>query len=773
MAKKSEFKRRPGRPPKDPTDDYFQDEPVSYLYRHIIVACILFAFAALFYLAYSNQAGLLGEWFLTNSRLLAGTVGFYLIPSIAVGLGITQIIYKHDPVPLHVPVGTTMVLVGTLTTLYVIDPTQPWSGYLGTLIGEPLLIGSGTYIAALAATALALAGVFVLPRGKDLLALIGHWFERGAGSIAVGASRLIRNRRPSFATSAAHQLNESEDEPDSDEEYYEEEVDEQEEDATPDYNPTERSSKRSVQDIDKVPEPVTKKAQLPASPYIPPPLNLLAINSGKANVGDIQHNAAVIKSTLANFNIGVEMDEISTGPSITRYTMKPSQGLKLSRILQLRNELSLALASHPLRIEAPIPGQSLVGIEIPNRAVATVGLRTLLEETGYTKSTDPLTVAMGRGVSGKPFFANIAKIPHLMIAGTTGSGKSVAAHNIILSLLYRNGPDNLKLILVDPKRVELTLYNGIPHLLTPVIKEAKKAIIALRWAAKEMDRRYHVLEREGVRDIGSYHQTIVTPAYEAAEKIRARDPDAAAEIELPERMPYIVIMIDELADIMQAYPRELESGIVRLAQMSRAVGMHLIIATQRPEVRVITGLIKANVPGRMALRVASRIDSQTILDAPGAETLLGKGDMLFLGEGMNKPERIQSAFVSEDEIKKIVANIVQNNRGFLVEHIDIGDEVTTPGAIVSMSFSESMDPDSEDDDTMYAEARDLVIKTRVASTSYIQRKLRVGYSRAARLIDILEDRGVIGPSQGSRPREVLIGGHDTEPDYEENTEPDE
>jgi len=340
---------------------------------------------------------------------------------------------------------------------------------------------------------------------------------------------------------------------------------------------------------------------------------------------------------------------------------------------------------------------------------------------------------------------------------------------LILSLIYRNGPDNLKLIMVDPKRVELTLYNGIPHLLTPVIKEAKKAIIALRWAAKEMDRRYGVLEKAGVRDIGSYHQSIAFPAYEEAEKIRAKNPDEAAELELPERMPYIVIVIDELADIMQAYPRELEAGIVRLAQMSRAVGIHLIISTQRPSVNVITGLIKANIPGRLALRVASQIDSRTILDTPGAESLMGNGDTLFMGEGMNKPERLQGGFVSEDEIKKIVANIISNNRGFPPELIDIGEQVTTEGAIVSEYYGDSAGADTEDDDDMYPEAKELVIKTRVASTSFIQRKLRVGYSRAARLIDILEERGVVGPSQGSKPREVLLGGN-TEHEYEEETE---
>lgn len=747
----------------------YEDSEPNYLYRHIITACILFGIAGLFYLSHTGQAGMLGQWFLINSRLLLGSVGFFALPIITILTGVIYIVYKNDPVPLHVPVGITMFTVGTFTVMYTLNPSALWSGFSGTLLGQPLLVGAGTYIATLTASALAVAGVFVLPRGRTMLEHMGLLVEQSTGALASSASSVLRLKQKNST---------EENEPESDEDIYDETEYEDESDPAPDADTTaiysERARATSGRDIEsktdelKAMDPVPRKPQLPASPYIPPPLNLLAINTGKANAGDIQHNASVIKTTLANFNIGVEMDEISTGPSITRYTMKPAQGLKLSRILQLRNELSLALAAHPIRIEAPIPGQSLVGIEIPNRAIATVGLRTLLEESAFQKATDPLTVAMGRGVSGKPFFANLAKIPHMMIAGTTGSGKSVAAHNIILSLLYKNGPDNLKLILVDPKRVELTLYNNIPHLLTPVIKEAKKTIIALRWAAKEMDRRYGILEAAGARDIASYHQNIVSPAYDAAEKHRKSGGDES-EIELPERMPYIVILIDELADIMQAYPRELEAGIVRLAQMSRAVGIHLILATQRPEVRVITGLIKANIPGRMALRVASQIDSRTILDAPGAETLLGKGDMLFLGEGMNKPERIQSAFVSEEEIKKIVANIVSNNRGFPPEIIDIGDQVTTEGAIVSEHYGESMQSENDDDD-MYPEAKELVMKTRVASTSFIQRKLRVGYSRAARLIDILEERGVIGPSQGSKPREVLLGSHSAETDYHEESE---
>ncbi len=485
---------------------------------------------------------------------------------------------------------------------------------------------------------------------------------------------------------------------------------------------------------DKVEEKLSPKKKFHTD-YVAPPLSLLEKDKGKPNIGDMKGNTNIIQRTLLNFGIPVEMDEVTVGPTVTRYALKPAQGVKLSRIVGLQNDLSLALAAHPIRIEAPIPGKSLVGIEIPNKVKSMVGLATLLSDDKFQNSPKPLTVALGRGLSGKAVFGNLAKMPHALIAGTTGSGKSVTIHSVITSLLYRNGPEDMKLIMVDPKRVELTLYNKIPHLLTPVITDPKKTILALKWAAKEMDRRYDVLQSQSVRDIESYHSTVYSKSKNSE----------------TERMPYIVIIIDELADIMQSYPRELESAIVRLAQMSRAVGIHLILSTQRPSVNVITGLIKANVPTRVALQVSSQIDSRTILDQGGAEKLLGAGDMLYASGEMSQPERIQSAYISEEEVKRVVEYLKNAYIDEIPDQIELSGNIEKGSSL----FSDNMDGDEGGSDDLYEEARDVVIRDQKASTSYLQRKLGIGYARAAKLIDMLEDHNVIGPGNGAKPRDVI------------------
>ncbi|OGG52846.1 hypothetical protein A2851_04720 [Candidatus Kaiserbacteria bacterium RIFCSPHIGHO2_01_FULL_53_29] len=482
--------------------------------------------------------------------------------------------------------------------------------------------------------------------------------------------------------------------------------------------------------------------------YSPPPVSILAKNRGKPEVGDVKANMNIIKRTLQNFGIQVEMDEASIGPTVTRYAMKPAEGVRLSKIVALQSNLELALAASPVRIEAPIPGKSLVGIEVPNIARTTLGMAPIVSDEAFIGSDKPLLLGLGRSITGTAHFADLARMPHILVAGTTGAGKSIMMHDFIVSLLYRCGPERLRFIMIDPKRVELTVYNSIPHLLTPVITDAKKAILAIKWLAKEMERRYNILEAEAVRDISSYHANVVAPSIASAMegKPASTDKNGGAV----EAMPYIVVVIDELADIMSTYPRELESGIVRLAQMSRAVGIHLILSTQRPSVKVITGLIKANIPARVAMQVASQIDSRTILDTGGAEKLLGAGDMLFLSGEMSKPRRIQAPFISEDEVKRVVAHIIKTSNGEIPSEIDF-TEKTGPG--MDAIFSSTID-DSEDDE-LYVEAKRTVIEAGKASTSYLQRKLGVGYARAAKLIDMLEERGVVGAADGAKPRDII------------------
>ena len=497
--------------------------------------------------------------------------------------------------------------------------------------------------------------------------------------------------------------------------------------------------------------------------YVAPSLSLLNKQKGKPQIGDVKGNANTIKRTLKEFGISVEMDAVESGPTITRYALKPAQGVRIAKIAGLQQELQLALKASSIRIEAPIPGKSLVGIEVPNQSRATVGLASMLATPEYTDSPHPLIVALGKDVTGNVHFSNIARMPHGLIAGTTGSGKSVAIQNVIISLLYRNSPDQLRFILVDPKRVELTLYNKIPHLLTPVITQAKKAIRALSWAVKEMERRYDILEAEAVQNITSYHKNVYQPAKKAWEEAGS-DPETQSA--LPESLPYIVIILDELNDLMQAYPRELEGCIVRLAQMSRAVGIHLILATQRPSVNVITGTIKANVPTRVAMAVASQVDSRTIIDTVGAEKLLGAGDMLYLSSDSPKPIRLQSAFVSEEEIKKVVEYLKDQDSG-LLDQLDLDETADNSNDSV---FNAMVGDGDDDGDDLYQDARIAVIEAGKASTSYLQRKLRVGYSRAARLMDLLEENGVIGPADGSKPREILSSG---EPESDEDEDEDE
>ena len=520
---------------------------------------------------------------------------------------------------------------------------------------------------------------------------------------------------------------EYEEEEESENEEYEEEEYDDEDDAKEEVSKSPSpTAKISAKEISRT-EAGEKKSRRVDSikNYKLPSVKFLSKDGENAKGGNVKAVANDIKRTLKNFKIDVDICEVTVGPTVTKYAFRPAESVRLSKIVSLKNNLELALAASPIRIEAPIPGKSLVGIEVPNKTVSMVGLGSILSNSIFKESERPLNVAIGKNTEGKTRIASISKMPHLLVAGATGSGKSVFIHNIIMSLLMRNKPDEVNFILIDPKRVELSLYKDIPHLLCDVIKEPKPAITALSWAVEEMERRYEVLENYGVRDLTTYRKNF--------EKIKSKNEDA-------EVLPYIVIVIDELADIMQTYPRELEGLIVRIAQKARAVGIHLILSTQRPSVNVITGVIKANIPTRVALQVSSQIDSRTIIDGVGAESLVGNGDLLLLTGDMQKPERIQSSFVSDGEIKKVVEFIKKQSPKPLFE-IDFSvDKGTNNGG-------------GSADDELYEEAKELVMSSKKASTSYLQRKLKIGYSRAARLIDMLEENGIV-TTVGSR-REVV------------------
>ncbi len=479
-------------------------------------------------------------------------------------------------------------------------------------------------------------------------------------------------------------------------------------------------------------------------PYVFPPINLLGRDPGNtagSGILEQQKNGRKLEMTLKSFGVEARVINVSAGPTVTRYEVSPSQGVKVSKIVNLADDIALNLAASGIRIEAPIPGKAAVGIEVPNKETKSVYLRTVLESDAFRKHPSKLAFALGEDITGNPIVTDIAKMPHLLIAGATGSGKSVCINTLITSILYKADPKEVKLLLVDPKVVELSVYNGIPHLLIPVVTDPKKASAALNWAVREMLERYNDFAACGVRDIKGFN----------AMKEEKGEPAA--------KMPQIVIIIDELADLMMAAPGEVEDSICRLAQMARAAGMHLIIATQRPSVDVITGVIKANIPSRLAFAVSSGIDSRTILDMVGAEKLLGKGDMLFYPSGQSKPSRIQGAFVTDKEVEQIVDFLRKSSRpGYTQEMVD---QIT--------AVAKTAGGPSEEIDEFFEQAVDLILEKEKASVSMLQRQFRIGYNRAARLMDELERRGMVGPEEGSKPRKVLI----TRAQWEEMQSPTE
>ncbi|MBI2625631.1 hypothetical protein HYW68_01120 [Candidatus Parcubacteria bacterium] len=663
-------------------------------------------------LSYAGFAGKVGSLVAGGFFALFGR-GYVLVPVALAGVSLTLFRSKR------IAVGRALWLGGGFTVLGLFGllglAGQVWGGLLGSWIAGPVAALLGAIASAVVFLALTAIGVLVISN-KSLLgfrrALEIHAPQAGDAQAQPSMMRRLFPT-PSFTVREIGR----------------------ETAASKPAAAAEAAPSQAPAEID------LKEGRVMAAPvlknYTLPPTDLLELESGRPSAGDIKANAAIIKRTLENFGIEVEMGEVNVGPTVTQYTLKPAQGIKLSRISALQNDLALALAAHPLRLEAPIPGRSLVGLEIPNRLVSIVRLRNLIENPAFPEGASPLKFALGRDVSGMPVYDVLSRMPHLLIAGSTGSGKSVCIHAVLTSFLFRSPPHLLRFILVDPKRVELNQYKGIPHLLTPVITEPKKAIGALRWAISEMERRYGLLEDAGARDIRSYNL-----------KVAGRK---EGEVDI---LPYLVIVIDELADIMAAYGRELEGAVVRLAQMARAVGIHLIIATQRPSIDVITGLIKANITSRIAFQVASQVDSRTILDMAGAEKLLGNGDMLFMSGDASKPRRIQGAFISEKEVHRVVEYVYKASEKIAELPTPEAQEVFAPRSSADGAVLGGGEGDVGD--ALYEEAKKLVVQAGKASASLLQRRLRVGYARAARLLDIMEERGVVGPADGAKPREVMM-----------------
>ncbi len=717
MAKKKEWKKR-----EHSTADSKPLFDISQETKNGIWGILSFGLAILATLAFFNKAGRAGELFNDLAKSLFGW-GMFLIPLAFLILGISFVKSVSRKIYTSAVFGTLLFVLTFLALFFILGSGDfqvrvSQGGYLGVLIGFPILKSLGFTASLISLLLLLLVSLLV---ALDV-SIIHPLFKKKEEDLSLQDNIVVKRGT--------------------------EVVDMKEESRKPEPASKASLAKKSVMDEDK--EFVLKVGK--SSNWALPPLELLHTDTEQPRSGDINAHVNIIKRTLSNFNIEVEMGEVSIGPTVTQYTLRPAVGVKLSKITSLQSDLSLALAAHPIRVEAPIPGKSLVGIEVPNKKFALVGLRNLIDTEDFKKSSAVLPIGLGRDVAGFPVFASMEKMPHLLVAGATGTGKSVCINAVILSLLYRHSPDMLKFIFVDPKRVELTCYNGIPHLITPTIVEAKKAVNALKWAVREMEKRYELLSASGSRDIFSYNTKI-------------------SDKKNVELMPFIVIVIDELADLMASHGRDIEGAIVRLAQMARAVGIHLIVSTQRPSVEVITGLIKANITSRIAFQVASGVDSRTILDSSGAEKLLGNGDMLFQAGDTAKPRRIQGAFVSEKEIKDVVKFIKiqaeQSAEEGVVENNNLSIE---PDLVVADSRGDSRE---DMGDNMYDEAKEVVVQAGKASASLLQRRLRVGYARAARLLDLLEEQGVIGPGEGAKPREVFVARSGVDASIGRNVEPDD
>jgi S-DNA-T family DNA segregation ATPase FtsK/SpoIIIE len=704
-------------------------------------ALLLIAISILFIVAWFGAGGPVLEWM---HKLVIDSIGYavYVVPILFVYVAI-EIFRAEDnrlPFVMKLATGSAILWFSALFGLLKNGSGQTTGGVIGDFINKSVLTLVNPSIAAFIYVLLIFITLLFILRVSPFTVIKKIWELSRRDTAEHDANvKVMRNVAaidgPSATTIGNFKLNAG----------------------VPTLDPSEvgknqsrLSSLRNSVARDRVAEDQAALVTISDPNWKAPSLDLLEKKQSPADAGDIHQNAQIIKNTLNEFDIDVEMEGANIGPRVTQFTLRPPSGVKLARITALENNIALNLAAQSLRIEAPIPGQKAVGIEVPNRKAADVRLHSILTSPQWEANSEPLAFAIGKDISGAAMVGELNKMPHLLIAGQTGAGKSVMINTLLMSLLYHNSPSEMKLIMVDPKQVEMTAYSDIPHLLTPIITEPDKTISALKWAVNEMQRRYSLLAEHKVKDIKSYNQKIQS----AGTRITVNDEYGIPQEHENGAMPYIIIVIDELSDLMMVAARDVEALIVRLAQKARAVGIHLVLATQSPRVDVITGLIKANIPARIAFTVSSQIESRIILDQVGAEKLLGSGDMLMLTPIMSKPKRIQGALVTEGEIQRITNYLRMQSPP------QYNDEVVSQPVHLNGKGGVVMDFDNGNDDDLYNDAVRVVMDSGKASASLLQRRLRVGYARAARLIEDMENQGIIGPADGARPREVLISSLD-------------
>ena len=691
---------------------------------------VLIVIAVLLALAFVGAAGPMGRWIVSSLRFLIGAWAYALVPAIG-ALGVVLVLGRHRNDYGRIGAGVAVTFVGSLALFHLltgsvalaenVDLVMQRGGALGALVAFPLRRLIGFWGGFVVLSAVVAVGVLLVTRasireafeaGAELVRALYAWIRSVFEARRTASSPVIEQRhapapspaRPDRAPAAGRPKQSG---------------------------PKKTKPKPDPQPADPVESPVPVP-RVTADDYTLPPLDLLGQGGGEGQSRRmLEDTARQLEEALRQHAVDARLTKIVPGPTVTRYEIELAPGVKVSRVTSLANDIAYALATPDVRLLAPIPGKSAIGVEVPNKSRQLVTLGDVLRSSEAANAGHPLMVGIGTDISGRPVLANLAELPHVLIAGATGAGKSSCINSLVTSILMRARPDEVRMIMVDPKRVELGQYNGVPHLLTKVITNPKKAADALQWAVKEMDRRYDLLADAGVRDIIGYHEK-----YDS----KQLDPDGF------DRFPYLVVLVDELNDLMMVAGREVEEAIVRIAQMARAVGIHLVIATQRPSVNVITGVIKANVPSRFAFSVASQTDSRVIIDTVGAEKLIGMGDMLIVTAREPRPQRVQGAWVEESEVGSVVRWVTRQQEA---EYREVAETIAA-------ERRQAVEDDEGEDPDLIHQATELVVRSQLGSTSMLQRKLRVGFARAGRLMDILENRGVVGPSEGSKAREVLM-----------------